>query len=344
MRTFNIIACIAVLLGLLGVSCSKDETKLVAVPADGASLQASVSSVVLTKENADQEALTIQWESADFGFNAAIINALQIGLKGQDFEGAQEIAFSAGDDRYSFNTLELNALLLAMELPVDEVTDLELRLKSTISTSFTPLYSNTLSLAVTPYAAISYLYVPGAYQKAIPPGADWAIETAESLVSPTSNGLYTGIIYFPEAGSEFKITPARSWDVSYGDDGAGRISLSASGNIKAPRAGNLELTVNTNENTISYKDHSWGIVGDAATGWDNDTDMRYENNTQLWKATVELKVGAMKFRKNRDWGTSYGGANGNLNTKDDNDIAITQAGIYDVVIDLANLKYSLTKK
>lgn len=337
MKTFNIIACIAVFLGLLGVACSKDETKLVARPGDGGSLEASVSSVVLTKENAEQEALEIKWQSADFGFNAAISNVLQIGLKGQDFQGAREISFSAGDDSYHFTTLELNALLLSMDLPVDEATDLELRLKSSISTSFTPLYSNVLPLSATPYAAISFLYVPGAYQ-------DWAIESAESLISPTSNGVYTGIIYFPEADSEFKLTPERSWDVSYGDDGGGRISLNADGNIKAPRAGNLELTVNTNENTISFKDHNWGIIGDAAAGWDDDIDMRYENSTQLWKATVELKVGEIKFRKDHDWGTSYGGANGNLNTEDDNNIAITEAGTYDVVLDLINSKYSLTKK
>ncbi len=341
MKMFNIIACWTVLLGLLGVACSKDETKLVAVPGDGASLQASASSVVLAKENADEEALVLTWEAADFGFNAAIINTLQIGVKGSNFENAKEIAFSAGDANYHFTTLELNAILLAMELPVEEVTDLELRVKSSISTNFTQLFSNVLPLAVTPYAAISYLYVPGAYQKAIPPGAEWAVETAESLVSPTSNGIYTGIIYFPEADSEFKVTPERSWDASYGDDGGGKISLSASGNIKAPRAGNLELTVNTNENTISFKDHSWGIVGDAAVSWDEDTDMRYENSTELWKATIDLSVGHIKFRKNNDWGTNYGGVNGNL-TGDD--IAITDAGTYEVVLDLINEKYSLTKK
>ena len=334
MKIFNIIACWTVLLGLLGVGCSKDETKLVAVPGDGASLQASASSVVLTKENADEEALVLEWEAADFGFNAAIINTLQIGVKGSNFENAKEIAFSAGDADYHFTTLELNAILLAMELPVEEVTDLELRVKSSISTNFTQLFSNVLPLAVTPYAAISYLYVPGAYQ-------GWDVKTAESLVSPTSNGIYTGIIYFPEADSEFKVTPARSWDASYGDDGGGKISLSASGNIKAPRAGNLELTVNTNENTIAFKDHNWGIVGDAAAGWDNDTDMRYENSTELWKATIDLTVGHIKFRKNNDWGTSYGGVNGNL-TGDD--IAITDAGTYEVVLDLINEKYSLTKK
>lgn len=334
MKTFNIIAFVTMFLAFLGIACSKDETKLVAVPEAGASLQASASSIVLTKENAAEEALVVQWEPADFGFNAAVSNVLQLGVKGKNFEGAKEISLTAGDNNHRFTTLELNALLLSMELPVDEVTELDLRLKSTISTKFTPLFSNILPLSVTPYAAISFLYVPGAYQ-------GWAIETAESLISPTSNGVYTGIIYFPEVNSEFKVTPERSWDTSYGDDGAGRISLSASGNIKAPRAGNLELTVNTNENTISYKDHSWGIVGDAAAGWDNDTDMRYENSTQLWKATVELKVGHMKFRKNHDWGTNYGGANGTLN---DNDIAITAAGTYDITLDLVNLTYTLVKK
>src|SRR5690606_7548650 len=169
----------------------------------------------------------------------------------------------------------------------------------------------------------------------------WAVETAESLVSPTSNGIYTGIIYFPEADSEFKVTPERSWDASYGDDGGGKISLSASGNIKAPRAGNLELTVNTNENTISFKDHSWGIVGDAAVSGDDDNGMRCDNSTQLWKITAERTVGEMKFRKNHDWGTNHGGVNGNLT---DDDIDITDAGTYEVVLDLINEKYSLTKK
>src|SRR5690606_114723 len=153
--------------------------------------------------------------------------------------------------------------------------------------------------------------------------------------------IYTAIMYFPEADSEFKVTPERSWDSSYGDDGGGKISLSASGNIKATRAGKVELTVSTNENTVSLKYHSGGIVGDAAVSWDDDTDMRYEKSTQLWKITAELTVGEMKFRKNHDWGTNYGGVNGNLT---DDDIAITDAGTYEVVLDLINEKYSLTKK
>ncbi|TYP97821.1 uncharacterized protein DUF5019 [Sphingobacterium allocomposti] len=333
MKTFNIIA-FALLFALLGGACSKDETKLIAVPKAGASLQASVSSIVLTKEHADETALVLQWKPADFGFQAAVTNILQVGVKGKNFEGAREVALTAGDSSYSFTTLELNTLLLAMELPVDEATDLELRLKSTISPTFTELYSNVLPLSATPYAAISFLYVPGAYQ-------GWAIETAESLISPTSNGVYTGIIYFPEGDLEFKVTTQRSWDAAYGDDGAGRISLTASGNIRAPKPGNLELTVNTNENTISFKDHSWGIVGDAAAGWENDIDMRYDNSAQLWRATVELKAGPMKFRKNRDWGTNYGGANGILNG---DNIVIAEAGTYHVVLDLENGKYSLTRK
>src|SRR5690606_3260906 len=143
--------------------------------------------------------------------------------------------------------------------------------------------------------------------------------------------------YFPEADSEFKVTPERSWDASYGDDGGGKISLSATGNIKAPRAGNLELTVNTNDNTISFKDHRCGRLGEATVRWYDDTDMCYENSTQLCKITAELTVGEMKTRKAHDWRTTYGGVNGKLT---DYDIAITDAGTDEVVLDLINEEYS----
>lgn len=328
-----VVGLIALLLG----GCSKDETKLIARPGAPVALQASVTSVVLTKENADETAISFDWEPADFGYKAAITNTLQIGLKGQDFVGAKEVVLDAGSKRLDYTTLAFNALLLAMELPVEEVTNVEVRIKSSISPDVAPLFSNAVQLAVTPYASISYLYVPGAYQS-------WVVETAESLVSPTSNGVYTGIIYFSEADSEFKITLLRNWDNSYGDAGDGKIALNDGGNIKSPKAGNLELTVNTNSNTISYKDHSWGLIGDAtAGGWDADTDMRYDNATQLWKVTATLTLGNLKFRKNKDWGTNYGGANGILSAGG-SDIPITQAGTYDIVLDILGNTYTMTKK
>ena len=46
------------------------------------------------------------------------------------------------------------------------------------------------------------------------------LETANTLVSATSNGTYFRFINFPAAGMEFKYTQNRNWDVNWGDNGA----------------------------------------------------------------------------------------------------------------------------
>lgn len=321
-------------------SCDKDETKTVLLDEQSrtsAVLAVSSSTIVLSKEVAEQTMLQIRLSPASFGYQAAISNTLQFAVKGSNFAEVKEVIIPNGQDSLDFTGYNLNTQVLALNVPTGEPTAIEVRIKSSISGSIAPVYSTPVSLEITPYAAVSYLYVPGAYQ-------DWVIEVAESLISPTSNSIYTGIIYFPEADSEFKITPLRDWTQSYGDAGDNKIILNGGGNIKAPRAGNLELTVNTNNNTIAYADHSWGVIGDATPGgWGADTDMRYDNANQVWKVTVDFVVGNFKFRKNHDWGTNLGGANGTLSAGGA-DIAVSQAGTYDIVLDVTNNTYTLVKK
>ncbi len=339
---YKIIAPALILFGIM--ACNKDGEQLTVSTSGEPELTVSATDIDLDATRSGEKALEVNWTTVNAQWsnpsvaNGGITYALQLSKAGLEFKstvGAMDL--QAGQTSQLLTMSELNSMMIAAGCEVGQEVQVELRLVASLAPN-AKLYSNVVTLTATPFDAISHLYVPGAYQ-------GWNPVTAESLISQTSNGIYTGIIYFPETGSAFKITPQRNWDQSYGEVSDGKIELNGGGDIKAPRAGNLELTVNINENTITYKDYSWGIVGDATPGgWDTDTDMRYENSTQLWKATLELKVGDIKFRKDHDWGTNYGGANGNLNTESDNDIAITEAGTYDVVIDLANLKYSLTKK
>lgn len=335
MKLIGINIMAAVLILIIG-GCQKDETKLIASPVSAAVLNASESSVVLAKEQEDEQAISFHWTPADFGYSAAVTNVLQIAPKGVNFLGAKEVTLAAGASEINYTTLELNGVLLALELPVNTQSELEVRVKSTIAPAVAAQYSNVLALNATPYAAISYLYVPGAYQ-------GWMPETAESLISPTSNGIYTGIIQFPEVGSMFKITLERNWDNSYGETQNGVLALNGGSDIKAALAGNVEVTVNTNALSITYKLHTWGLIGDAtAGGWATDSPMKYDNTTQTWKATVDLKKGNFKFRKNNDWGTSYGVTDG-IFTLGGGDIAIAEAGTYNITLDVTNEKYTLVK-
>src|SRR3546814_10366076 len=112
-------------------------------------------------------------------------------------------------------------MLLSIDLPVGEPVQLIARLKTQIkSSTLTPVYSDVLNLEATPFSLISYIYVPGDYQ-------GWNPATADSLTSLKSNGIYDGIIYFPDnagASFEFKITTAKNWDNGYGDAGDGKLS------------------------------------------------------------------------------------------------------------------------
>lgn len=321
-------------------SCKKDETQARLASNDAvkpAILNLDKTNLSLSKENANDTVLHLNMIQPDFGFQAAVTNVLQFGLKGDNFKTVKEVVIPSGRSAMGFTGYELNSYLLALGVPTGKASEFDVRLKSSINTKIAAVFSASASLKASPYASTSYLYVPGAYQ-------GWDPVTAESLVSPTSNGIYTGIIAFPEANSEFKLTTERNWANSYGQTATGKIAYNSGDNIKAPRAGNLEIEVNTTANTITFKDHSWGVIGSATPkGWDADTDMKYDNANQVWKLTVNLTAGAIKFRKNHDWGTNFGGANGSL-VAGGGDIAVASAGTYDIVVDLNANTYTLTKK
>ncbi|WP_089319470.1 SusE domain-containing protein [Pontibacter ummariensis] len=327
------------LLLFLFSSCEKDEVRVVAnAEGTGASLSASANSVVLEKTKAADKAIDFTWTKADFGYSAALTNTLQLDLAGNNFSNPKEVVFAGGINAKSYTVIELNALLLSMDLPTGANSNVQARLKSVVTgtDAMAPVYSNVIDLTVNPYPLISFVYVPGAYQ-------GWTPASADSLVSLTSNNIYTGVINFPAGSTEFKITPAKNWDVAYGDAGNGTVSTSAGSNLSVPEAGMYRLTLNLNDYTFAAVKHSWGIIGSAtAGGWDADTDMIYNNGTQTWSLTTDLAAGEIKFRLNDDWGTNYGGSNGNLVQGGDN-IAIASAGRYKITFNLNNNTYTVVK-
>jgi hypothetical protein len=328
---------------LLVSSCKKDETKVVAIQnVKPGQLNASATAMVLTKADAEKPAITFNFAKPDFGFNAAVTNTLQLDVKGNNFSKAKEVAFDAGVLTKTFSTIDFNALLLSMMLPTGVNTQIEARLKSQFTgTSESPVYSSIVNLTVNPYALISFLYAPGAYQ-------GWNPSTADSLRSATSNGIYTGILSFTPGNLGFKVLTKKAWGPpEYGKGtGAGTIAIGG-GDLFAPSAGTFDVTVNTNDNTILFVPLVWSLIGNAPAGsnWSNDVDMVYNSANQTWSVTSTMAVGEFKFRKNHDWGTNFGDKTGDfiLDTENDNNIRITSAGSYRVVLNLITNTYSVTK-
>lgn len=327
---------------MLVLSCKKDEVRVTATDGKAAVLTASSSNLVLTKADAAKPAITFTLTAPDFGFDAAVTSTLQLAVKGTNFANAKEMDLDAKVLSKTFTVLDFNALLLSMNLQTGSVADIEARVKSTISPQVAPVYSNATAIKVTPYALVSFIYVPGDYQ-------GWNPSTADSLISATSNGIYEGVINYPAGGSfEFKLTPEKKWDLAYGDAGAGKLTSNNGGNLKVPAAGSYKLTANLNTLEFTAVKYSFGLVGDSPAGsnWGGGPDiaMKYDNGKQIWSVTADMGLGEFKFRLNSDWGVNYGdnGNNGSVENGGDN-IKITEAGKYKIELNLVTNTYTKTK-
>lgn len=301
-RIFTTIMTLGSLTLLMLASCKKDETKVVATAGTSSTLTASTTTPVLTKASLTATSVTFTGTAPSYGYSSVITNTLQVAVTGTSFAKPTEVALATGTISQTYTVKDFNNMLLALNLATGTSAKVDVRIKSSLSTTAGVIYSNVVTLSVTPFALVSYVYVPGAYQ-------GWNPAVADSLQSAAGNGVYTGIITFAGSDQNFKITPAKNWNASYGDAGGGKVSLSAGNNILAPGAGSYVVTVDTNAGTIAFSavPYYYSVIGDAAIDWGTDVDMKYNNGTTAWELTRAFNAtGGFKVRLNHDWGTSWG--------------------------------------
>ena len=188
------------IVGFLLASCEKDEDRAVVGVGSEPMLQVSTQKLVLTRENANKEAIKFTIVKPDYGVQVIPVTELQFAKKGTNFTNAKSVVVPANTMSVAYNGQEFNALMLNLGLEVDKAADVEVRLKSSLTSTAGVKYSDVLPLTVTPYALVSYMYLPGAYQ-------GWNPGEANVLTSATSNGIYEGLITFRKSAgndSDFK--------------------------------------------------------------------------------------------------------------------------------------------
>ncbi|PTX18433.1 uncharacterized protein DUF5019 [Pontibacter mucosus] len=186
------------------------------------------------------------------------------------------------------------------------------------------------------------LWVPGSHQ-------GWDPASAPKIISLGKDDKYEGYVNFPNSNTEFKFTSHPNWDnTNYGAGEGGALSTDGSaGNLTASEPGYYLLKADLNDNTWSATKTSWGVIGDAtAGGWDSDQDLTYDAKDMVWKGTLTLKAGEIKFRANDGWDINLGddGANGSLEYGGAN-IKIAAAGTYEIELNLSEAgNYTYTIK
>lgn len=322
-------------------SCEKDEDMATASLKSNATLSADKTSLVLAMATGDQNAINYTWTNPDYGVSVGFTNQIQFGVQGTNFASAKTVDIEGGAKKVSFTQQQLNSYLLSMGLSPNVAASIQVRLKSSLGTAVT--YSNTVNLTVTPYALVSYMYAPGAYQ-------GWNPPTANTLVSATSNGTYVGFVNFTAGNLNFKITPETNWTNSYGtstqftatNNYTVPVLYNGGSDITAPGTGYYRLTLNSNANTLNAIPYQISIIGSATTGgnWSTDFDMTWDNTLLKWKVSATFLSGEFKFRLNHDWNqTNWGGSGGQASTSAGN-IPVT-AGAHTILFDPYDLTYSV---
>jgi len=302
-------------------------------------LSLSDDDLVLSEDNAVNEILTLTWTEPDFGFDAAALYSVQIDVQGGDFSSPQIISVGGSLDK-TFTVEELNAKLLSLSMLPNEEGVASFRIKATLS-EYQEIYSNTVSISVTPYSSLLDLSTSlGVVGSATPGG--WGNENILDLPFYTTSTTNVFVAYVTLRNGEIKFRNNNDWSENWGDDGADGTLDSYGANI-AVSAGTYKIEVNFSSMTYTMEEYSWGIVGSATTnGWNGPDMMLHYNSFQDdWRAVVTLGDGEVKFRFNNDWGLNYGddGADGTMEANGAN-IAVS-AGHYLVTMNLNTQSYTM---
>ncbi|MDQ3846645.1 MAG: SusE domain-containing protein, partial [Bacteroidota bacterium] len=189
-------------------ACKKYEVKVIAKTGQPGTLAASQTTLVLNSANVNDTVQTFSWPGTDYGFKAAVRYTLQLAKGGTNFAAPTEVNMGSSTVK-KYTTADFNQLALILGLAPGSVGQIQARVKSSISDSIAPVYSNVVTINTTPYLVIiNYpsLYVPGDYQ-------GWNPGSAEKIASKTNNGQYEGYVNFPAGGTlQYKFTSDPDWN------------------------------------------------------------------------------------------------------------------------------------
>ncbi|QJX48138.1 SusF/SusE family outer membrane protein [Hymenobacter taeanensis] len=347
MNHFTKLAGLGLAATLFLASCEKDEDRVVMQPGTSLAVTSSTNSAVLLQDNASAKAVTYTWTPVDFGFQAAVKYTLQFDKKGGDFSAPVEIE-AGNSTSQNLTVAELNGILLRLKVSPGTAGAIDSRVKASVGGASTPLVSAVSTFTGTPYKVfIQYpsIYVPGSHQ-------GWAPDKAPFLASVNSDKNYEGFVYFPDASTSFKFTPAPNWDNDYGVDAAGPAGTlkAKGGDITIAGAGYYRFRVDLNTLKYMATKTTWAVIGAATPGgWDKETPMVYDPVKKVWKVTLPLKADELKFRANNAWDIDFGDNKPVDNIPDygGENIKVAAAGTYTVTLDLSqgagNYSYSIEK-
>lgn len=303
----NITKSILVLLGVFAMSCSNDdvEDRPVITAVDAPVLTAPLGGTyVLNIEDAAIQADRFVWSSANFDQDVAITYTLEIDKLGNEFANPQSMGSAVSENSLSVSVESLNGAAILAGGVAFEAGDFEVRVKAAVNDTFEPMYSNAITIKVTPYVSVvPSLYFVGAPQAYYGVNA-WTPENGIEMryIGDGVTKVYEAYVKVG-ASDGFKFVDALNWN----EGNFGTIGGAQDGNLKnggdssdikvADGDGLYYVQVDIDNLTYKLVKMNWGIIGDSTPGgWSDETAMNYDFATNKWTLTADLTAAGLKYR------------------------------------------------
>lgn len=249
---FTKLTGLSLVAALFLTSCEKEGDKVMLNQTAAPQLQASTTTPVLSRADADKAAVTYTWTSTDYGFAAGTNYALEFDTKGNDFKSARTISVGTATS-YALTVSELNGIFSDLKQPAGQTSELEVRLQSMLLNNAGLMMSNPTAIKATPYES-----------RELPQDA-WAI-----IGDATTNGwdAETPMTYdfdrrvwtitLPLTTNYYKFRANNDWGLNLGALSDGDATKTAGplkeggANIKISEAGTYTVTLNYNVKPATY--------------------------------------------------------------------------------------------
>jgi hypothetical protein len=309
----NIKTYISVFILLFTVmACEKDGDLIYLSGHESSELSATQSMIILSPEIRDNQVLSLTWSTSQLSVSndsmgvPSGIPTITLEVSGSsDFSSRTELQPTRTS--YSFTGSELNTVATDAGLAIDVSSPLYFRIKSLLGTNMTPLYSNTITVNVTPYFInMSKLFILNKDMN----------DTLSVIYSPKLNGEYSGFV------------PATGWMNFYflegdgtiwGNNGKTGIAFELSDDTKSmwncwfPENGGYYYV------TMSTNDKEWTAtwLPEITVGGDVTATLSYYESFELWAGIINPASGNAQITLSSEamlYNSSTGDSNANAKT------------------------------
>ncbi len=300
--------------------------------------------LTLSVVNNKQTGAVFTWNTAFNGYSGVKTYQFQYAATGTNFAFPTSVSVTSFSQSYTPLALNLMALGLGTTPGSPGYVDFRVKASNELGTI---LYSNIVSDTITTYKPYNSIGIIG---DGTPGG--WNTDVDLYRPDPVGSPLSWTVTLYLKGGLSAKFRADDAWTTNWGASTWPTGTATQNGsNISVTTSGYYQVNFNSATGVYSFTllttpvYNQISVIGDATPGgWSNDTQLTQSlTNNQVWTGTVSLTAGgALKFRANSAWTTSWGlgtatptGLSGWGTSNNGGNIPITTTGSYFIYFNAA---------